>query len=211
MSLARLVLRLYMAAMTTNFRSLQPVFRVSVRVLFILGLSAVLGSSALAQFNIASYFPPGATIGNITPDQFSEAVFNAVRENPANAAEIAAMSFESVIQAGRYNQTGGKQGADPDGGTSDPTVEEWSSVVTEAATRAAPEMASQINQAVGTALTSTQTAIASGTLPSDPGGTPTISPGDPGPTGDPTGGPPPVVPIAPSGGGGGSSQQPASN
>lgn len=210
MSLASAVLRLYMALMTTKSRSLQAVLGAGVRLLFILGLSAVLGNSALAQFNIASYFPPGVTVGNVTPDQFSEAVFNAVRENPANAAEIAAMSFESVIQAGRYNQTGGKQGADPDGGTSDPTVEEWSDVVTEAATRAAPEMASQINQAVGTALTSTQTAIATGTLPSDPGGTPTTPPGDSGTGGDgggggPGGGPPPIVPVAPGGGGSGAS------
>jgi len=209
MSLARLVLRLYMAFMKTTSRSLQPIFGACVRLLFIVGLSAVLCNSALAQFSIASYFPPGVTINNVTPDQFSEAVFNAARENPANAPEIAAMSFESVIQAGRYNQTGGKQDTDPDGGTSDPTVEEWSNLVTDAATRAAPEMANQISQAVGTALTSTQTAIANGTLPSDPGGTPTTPPGDPGPTGDTTGGPPPVVPVAP--GGGGSGQQPASN
>jgi len=190
-----------MVIMTMMTRSLQPISGVGVRLLFIVGLSAVLCNSALAQFNIASYFPPGVTINNVTPDQFSEAVFNAARENPANAPEIAAMSFESVIQAGRYNQTGGKQDTDPDGGTSDPTVEEWSSLVTDAATRAAPEMANQISQAVGTALASTQTAIANGTLPSDPGGTPTTPAGDLGPAGDPTGGPPPAIPIPPGGGG----------
>ena len=207
MSLARPVMRLYMAMVAMKSRSLQPSFGAGMKLLFIFG-SVFLANSSLAQFNIASYFPPGVTINNVTPDQFSEAVFSAVRENPANAAEIAAMSFESVVQAGRYNQAGGKQGADPDGGTSDPTVEEWSDVVSEAATRAAPEMASQINQAVGTALTSTQTAIASGALPSDPGGTPTTPSGDSGTGGGGDGGGGGGGPVAPApipGGGGGSS------
>lgn len=194
-----------------KFRSLQLSIGSHLRALLLIGFAAVYCSPALAQqFNIASYFPPGVTLANVTPDQFSEAVFNAARENPAQAAEIAAMSFESIVQAGRYNQMTGKQGADPDGGRSDPTVEEWSNISKEAATRAAPQMANQINQAVGAALASTQTAIASGSLPTNPNGTPTTST-DPGAGGTGGGGgPPPVVPIAPGGGGGGSTS-PSSN
>lgn len=172
-----------------------------------LGFAFVLLSSpAFAQFDIASYFPPGVTTSNVTPEQFSQAVFDAVRENPEKAAEIASMSFESVVKAGRFTETGGKQGADPDGSRGDPTVEEWANMATEAATRAAPAMASQIASAMGSALSTTQAAVASGAI--TPAGATTDGSGGTG-TGGGGGGGAPVPPPFGGGGGGGTSTAPS--
>lgn len=112
------------------------------------GTGAAPGTTALPDFDISRYFPPGVTANDITPEQYAEAVYQAVLENPDQAAEIAAASFQSVIAAGRYTERGGKQDVDPDGTRSDPSPQEWSDAISNAAKRGAPQFASQIDTAM---------------------------------------------------------------
>jgi len=171
-----------------------------LRLSVVLGLVVCAVSPAVAQFDISSYLPPGVSVANVTPEQFSQAVFNAARENPSQAPQIAAMSFESVIQAGRFTQMGGKQDVDPDGSSGDPTVQEWADMASDAAKRAAPNMAPQIDAAMAPAVASAQAAVASGAI--SPAGSTSGTSGDGG-GGGPGGGAPPVP--GGFGGGGGSS------
>jgi hypothetical protein len=110
---------------------------------------AASGSVSPSGFDISRYFPQGVSVGDITPEQYAEAVYAAVLENPDRAAEIASASFQSVVAAGRYTQRGGKQDVDPDGSQSDPSADEWGSAIGDAAKRAAPEMSQQIDSALG--------------------------------------------------------------
>jgi hypothetical protein len=145
-----------------------------------------------AQFDLSPFLPSGVSMSNATPQQINQAVLAAAQQNPDAAAEIASGSFQSVFDAGRYTLPGSqdsKQGADPDGGSSDPTLDEWAQSISDAAKTANPALAPQIDSAVASALTS---ALAS--LPS-------LSPTS-GPDGSPGTAPPPPVGF---GGGGGTS------
>jgi hypothetical protein len=151
-----------------------------------------------AQYDLSGFLPPGVSVNNATPQQITEAVLAAAKQNPDAAADIASGSFQSVFDAGRYTLPGaqdGKQSADPDGSSSDPTLEEWAQMIGDAAKQANPAMAPQIDSAMASALSAAQTSVATG------GG------GDGGGGGG-GGGPP--IPIGFGGGGGGGSA-PASN
>jgi hypothetical protein len=146
-------------------------------------------------------FPPGVDWNNATPDQIADAVFNAVKSNPDAAPDIAVAGLESAAQTGRWARTAvqdGKQTADPDGSSGDPGIEDIANVITDAASRANPAMAPQIQSAVSNALSS---------LPPGPAGG-----GDGGGGGGGGGAPPAPAPIpGGGGGGGGSSVAPSSN
>jgi len=170
------------------------------KIPFLLCLLSLLASPrAIAQDSAGQFgFPPGVDWGNATPDQIADAVFNAVKNSPDSAPEIASNGILSAAQTGRWARTAdqdGKQVVEP---SSDPGIEDIASVISDAAKRANPAMAPQIDSAVASALSS----IPPGTSGS-PGG------GD----GGGGGGPPPPAPIPPGsgGGGGGSTVTPASN
>jgi len=114
-----------------------------LRVALFLGLIAGAISKASAQVA----FPPGVDWSNATPDQISQAVFDAVKSNPDNVLSIVKSSMQSVMDTGRYPQgfTGGKQDDDP---TRPPTLEDMAGRVAESATRANPNAAAEIASAV---------------------------------------------------------------
>lgn len=128
---------------------------------------------ALAQFNLSPFLPSGVSMDTATPQQINQAVLAAVQQNPDAAAEIAASSFQSVFEAGRYTLPGSqdsKQTVDPDGGSSDPTLEEWAQSIADAAKQGNPALAPQIDSAVASVLTAAQTAVAAGTAGGSEGG-----------------------------------------
>ena len=145
-------------------------------------------------------FPPGVDWNNATPDQIADAVFNAVKSNPDAAPDIAVAGLESAAQTGRWARTAvqdGKQTTDPDGSSSEPGIEDIANVITDAASRANPAMAPQIQSAVSNAVSSLPPAGTSGG-------------GDGGGSGG-GGAPPAPAPIPGGGGGGGTSIAPSSN
>ena len=153
--------------------------------------SLLLADRAHAQYDLSPFLPPGVTISSATPQQITEAVVAAAKADPSAAADIAAGSLKSVYTAGRYTLPGsldGKQTTDPDGSSSDPTLDEWASRIADAAKQGNPDpvMAPKIDSAVSNTLGSLSQVPGSG------GG------GDGG-----GGGSPPPVPIPPGGGGGG--------
>jgi len=176
-----------------------PLPKSCIRPWLAAGLLSVLMPAVLhAQYDLSGFLPPGVSVNNATPQQITEAVLAAAKQNPDAAADIASGSFQSVFDAGRYTLPGaqdGKQSADPDGSSSDPTLEEWAQMIGDAAKQANPAMAPQIDSAMASALSAAQTSVATG------GG------GDGGGGGG-GGGPP--IPIGFGGGGGGGSA-PASN
>jgi hypothetical protein len=128
---------------------------------------------ALAQFNLSPFLPSGVSMSTATPQQINQAVLAAVQQNPDAAAEIAASSFQSVFEAGRYTLPGSqdsKQTVDPDGGSSDPTLEDWAQSIADAAKQGNPALAPQIDSAVASVLTAAQTAVAAGTAGGSEGG-----------------------------------------
>jgi len=146
-------------------------------------------------------FPPGVDWNNATPDQIADAVFNAVKSNPDAAPDIAVVGVQSAAQTGRWAlpaSQDGKQNVDPDGSSGDPGIQDIANVIADAASRANPAMAPQINSAVASALS---------TLPAGTGS------GGGGSGGGSGGGAPPAPAPIPGGGGGGggTGQQPASN
>ncbi len=163
----------------------------------VLGLMPVF--NAQAQESSTEFgFPPGVDWNNATEDQIADAVFNAVKSNPNAAPEIAVAGLQSAASTGRWPKSPEQDSKNPtpvDGSSSDPSIEDIASVISDAATRANPAMAPQINSALAGAVSS---------LPS------TISPSapDPGP-----GGPvaPAPIPGGGGGGGGGSSASSTSN
>jgi hypothetical protein len=171
---------------------------------FITFLALVLGLmpvfNAQAQESSPKFtFPPGVDWNNATPDQIADAVFNAVKSNPDAAPEIAVAGLESAAGTGRWVRTAGqdgKQSVDPDGSAGDPGIEDIANVISDAASRANPAMAPQINSAIANSLSS---------LP--PAGSGSSGGGDGGGGG---GGPLAPAPI-PGGGGGGSSTSSTSN
>jgi hypothetical protein len=176
-----------------------PLLKMGVRRSFAAALFlCAFVTAAHAQYDLSGFLPPGVSVNNATPQQITEAVLAAAKQNPDAAADIASGSFQSVFDAGRYSLPGaqdGKQSADPDGSSSDPTLEEWAQRIGDAAKQANPAMAPQIDSAMASALSAAQTSVATG------GG------GDGGGGGG-GGGPP--TPIGFGGGGGGGSA-PASN
>jgi uncharacterized membrane protein YgcG len=175
---------------------------------FITFLALVLGLmlvfNAQAQESSPKFaFPPGVDWNNATPDQIADAVFNAVKSNPDAAPEIAVAGLESAAGTGRWVQTAaqdGKQSVDPDGSAGDPGIEDIANVISDAASRANPAMAPQINSAIANSLSS---------LP--PAGSGSSGGGDGGGGGG--GGPvaPAPIPGGGGGGGGGSSTPSTSN
>jgi len=175
---------------------------------FITFLALVLGLmpvfNAQAQESSPKFaFPPGVDWNNATPDQIADAVFNAVKSNPDAAPEIAVAGLESAARTGRWVRTAvqdGKQSVDPDGSAGDPGIEDIANVISDAASRANPAMAPQINSAIANSLSS---------LP--PGGSGSSGGGDGGGGGG--GGPlaPAPIPGGGGGGGGGSSTSSTSN
>jgi len=162
-------------------------------------MPAAQAQSAPAEFK----FPPGVDWNNATPDQIADAVFNAVKSNPDAAPEIAVAGLQSAAATGRWSRTAvqdGKQTMDPDGSASDPGIEDIANVISDAASRANPAMAPQIQSAVANSLSS---------LP--PVGSGSSGGGGDGGGGGGGGGPVVPAPIPGGGGGGGGSQQPASN
>jgi uncharacterized membrane protein YgcG len=175
---------------------------------FITFLALVLGLmlvfNAQAQESSPKFaFPPGVDWNNATPDQIADAVFNAVKSNPDAAPEIAVAGLQSAAGTGRWVQTAaqdGKQSVDPDGSAGDPGIEDIANVISDAASRANPAMAPQINSAIANSLSS---------LP--PAGSGSSGGGDGGGGGG--GGPvaPAPIPGGGGGGGGGSSTPSTSN
>lgn len=148
-----------------------------------------------AQYDLSGFLPPGVSLGNATPQQITEAVLAAAKQNPDAAADIATGSFQSVFDAGRYTLPGaqdGKQATDPDGSVGDPSLEEWAQMIGDAAKQANPAMAPQIDAAMGSALAAAQTAVASG-----------ATGGGGGDGGGGSGGSGPPAPMGFGGGGGG--------
>ena len=168
----------------------------------VLGLMPVF--NAQAQESSPKFaFPPGVDWNNATPDQIADAVFNAVKSNPDAAPEIAVAGLESAAGTGRWVRTAGqdgKQSVDPDGSAGDPGIEDIANVISDAASRANPAMAPQINSAIANSLSS---------LP--PAGSGSSGGGDGGGGGG--GGPlaPAPIPGGGGGGGGGSSTSSTSN
>ena len=170
---------------------------------FITFLALVLGLmpvfNAQAQESSPKFaFPPGVDWNNATPDQIADAVFNAVKSNPDAAPEIAVAGLESAAGTGRWVRTAGrdgKQSVDPDGSAGDPGIEDIANVISDAASRANPAMAPQINSAIANSLSS---------LP--PGGS-----GSSGGGGEGGGGGGPVAPAPIPGGGGGGSTTPSTS
>jgi len=176
----------------------------ALRWLAVVLFSALMPAVVHAQYDLSGFLPPGVSVSNATPQQITEAVLAAAKQNPDAAADIASGSFQSVFDAGRYRLAAdqdGKQTADPDGSSSDPTLEEWSQMIGDAAKQANPAMAPQIDSAMASALSAAQTAVASGSTGT--GG------GDSG--GGSGGGGPPTPAGFPGGGGGGGGSSPASN
>ena len=121
----------------------------------LLGLAlTVLCGPVLAQsYDFA--FPPGVDWSNATPEQISDAVFNAVKNTPDAAPEIAVAGLQSAAGTGRWTKTAvqdGKQSVDPDGSGGDPAFEDVAGTITDAAKRANPALAPQIDSAVASAL-----------------------------------------------------------
>jgi hypothetical protein len=166
---------------------------------FITFLALVLGLmpvfNAQAQESSPKFaFPRGVDWNNATPDQIADAVFNAVKSNPDAAPEIAVAGLESAAGTGRWVNTAsqdGKQSVDPDGSAGSPGIEDIANVISDAASRANPAMAPQIQSAVANAVSS---------LP--PAGSGSSGGGDGGGGG---GGPVAPAPIPGGGGGGGGS------
>jgi uncharacterized membrane protein YgcG len=144
-------------------------------------------------------FPPGVDWNNATPDQIADAVFNTVKKNLNAAPEIAAAGIGLADQTGRWPRNASQDGkpyVPPDGSSSEPGIEEIASVITDAASRANPAMAPQIQSAVANAISS---------LP--PAGSGSSSGGGAEGGGGGVTAPPPIF----GGGGGGSSTSSTSN
>ncbi len=108
---------------------------------------------------------------NATPEQISDAVFNAVKNNMDAAPEVTLAGLEAAAGSGRWNRTGsedGKQSVDPDGSSGDPGFEDIANVISDAAKRANPAMAPQIDAAVAGAMPGLLAGL--GSPGGDPGG-----------------------------------------
>lgn len=163
-------------------------------------------------------FPPGVDWNNATPDQIADAVFNAVKANPDAASEVAALALQYALQTGRWPVLAEEDPQNPasaNGPVSVPTVNDIANLISDAASRANPAMAPQIQAAVSRTIATLAPAIAQTLDAGD--GKRTVDPdgssggGDVG--GSSGGAPPPALAPIPGGGGGGggSSVAPSSN
>ena len=172
------------------------------RSAFSLFVAAGLVTSSFAQTNSPNFgFPPGVDWNTATPEQMVQSVFDAAKNNPDAAADIAAAGVLAAAQTGRWPREGsqdGKQTTDPDGSGGDPTIEDVAAMIADAAKQANPAMAPQIDSAVAGALATLPVGGALG------GSGPTG-------TGDPGGGMAPPPPAGFGGGGGSSGPSSASN
>ena len=166
------------------------------RSVFSLFVAVGLVTSSVAQTDSPAFgFPPGVDWNSATPEQMVQSVFDAAKNNPDAAADIAAAGVLAAAQTGRWPREGsqdGKQTTDPDGSGGDPTIEDVAQRIADGAKQANPAVAQQIDSAVAGALASLPVGGALGG--SGPAG-----------TGDPGGGTAPPPPPAGFGGGGGSS------
>lgn len=111
---------------------------------------------AIAWAAPAFKFPPGVDWTSATPEQIRQAVFEAVKEDPENAVEIVQAAMEMVQQTGRFPNSGAADGkqqvADPDDGIV--TLPEIADQIAQGAIQANPVLATQITQAVNSAVAS---------------------------------------------------------
>ena len=172
------------------------------RSAFLLVVAVGLVTSSVAQTDSPAFrFPPGVDWNSATPEQMVQSVFDAARNNPDAAADVAAAGVLAAAQTGRWPREGsqdGKQTTDPDGSGGDPTIEDVAGMIADAAKQANPAMAPQIDSAVAGVLA---------TLPA--GGA--LAGSGPTGTGDPSGGSTPPPPAGFGGGGGSSGSSSASN
>ena len=172
------------------------------RSAFLLVVAVGSVTSSVAQTDSFKFgFPPGVDWNSATPEQMVQSVFDAAKNSPDAAADVAAAGVLAAAQTGRWPREGsqdGKQTTDPDGSGGDPTIEEVAGMIADAAKQANPAMAPQIDSAVAGALATLPVGGALG------GSGPTG-------TGDPGGGTAPPPPAGFGGGGGSSGSSSASN
>lgn len=146
-----------------------------------------LASSASAQFVFTPEFPSGVDWTNATPDQISEAVYNAAKANPDSAVDIAAAAINAAKATQRFPSiatSDGKQYADPENTDPTGTIEDVAQRIGNAAKQANPALAPQIDaMIVGLVPTITMlpTGTTSGVTPT--GGGTSTGPGVPLPGG----------------------------
>lgn len=181
--------------MRTNYSPLAcgKMFATSALCLLI---SLVLPGQSSAQTPSYEFaFPPGVDWTNATPEQISEAVYQAAKKNPDAAPDVAVAGLKSVGETGRFPRAAdrdSKQAVDPDGSATAPSIEDMAALIADAAARANPALAPQIATAVAGALPAASVTSTSG-----------------GGTGGGMGGVPPAVPGGWGGGGGGGTSTPA--
>jgi len=97
-------------------------------------------TSSVAQTDSPAFgFPPGVDWNNATPEQVVQSVFDAAKNNPDAAADVAAAGVLAAAQTGRWPREGsqdGKQTTDPDGSGGDPTIEDVAGMIADAAKQA---------------------------------------------------------------------------
>lgn len=128
----------------------------------------IAADSAQAQFVFTPSFPSGVDWSNATPDQISEAVYNAVKDNPDQAVEITKAAIEAAKNTGRFPSiatSDGKQFLDPENIDPTGTIEDVAQRIGNSAKQANPAMAPMIDAAV---MSSVPTV---GMLANLPGGT----------------------------------------
>ena len=96
------------------------------RSAFSLFVAVGLVTSSVAQTDSPAFgFPPGVDWNSATPEQMVQSVFDAAKNNPDAAADVAAAGVLAAAQTGRWPREGsqdGKQTTDPDGIGGDPLV-----------------------------------------------------------------------------------------
>lgn len=128
----------------------QAIFRILV-FLVLVAVQPVLAQ----QFAFTPAFPSGVDWANATPEQISDAVYRAVKENPESAVEIVTAALEAAKGSGRFPSiaaSDGKQFLDPDNPNTEGTIEDVAQRVGNAAKSANPAMAAQIDAAVMAAV-----------------------------------------------------------
>jgi hypothetical protein len=147
------------------------------------------------QFVFTPSFPSGVDWSNATPDQISEAVYKAVKDNPEQAVEIATAALNAAKNTQRFPSiatSDGKQFVDPENADPTGTIEDVAQRIGNSAKQANPALAPQIDAAIASIVPTV------GMLAGLPGG----GSGSGGGSGGGTGGSGGSVPL-PSGFGGG--------
>ena len=96
------------------------------RSAFLLVVAVGSVTSSVAQTDSFKFgFPPGVDWNSATPEQMVQSVFDAAKNSPDAAADVAAAGVLAAAQTGRWPREGsqdGKQTTDPDGSGGDPLV-----------------------------------------------------------------------------------------